>query len=98
MFGASWNMKTIGKEGGYLFTFTAERCQEEREGQEASFEQLFDMFPTGTQHINYNEETGDGEYLLDGAMVQESDTTRLRRVKELYDLQVDLVEADNSYE
>lgn len=95
MFGANWNTKTIGKEGGYLFTFTPKRCQGEREGQEADFEQLFDMFPTGTLHINYNEETGDGEYLLDGAMVQESDTIRLRRVKEVYDLQVDLVEADN---
>lgn len=94
MYGANLKGKTLGHdESKEFFSFEADVVSEgARQGQDEFFDRLFDMFPTGTDHIYYDDTTDSGGYRVNGEMFQESGTLRLQEIKILLDQQVSLME------
>lgn len=85
---------------GRNFYFFPEQCIDERDGQDDTFLALFDRFPTGATHLSYDEDSNIGGYCIDGGEeVTEAGDLRCSGLKEVHDLQVDLVDnAGNSHE
>ena len=81
------------RSDGKNFSFDSSTCINERDGQGSDFDQMFDMYPTGTTHVEYDEDAAQGGYAIsDGELVTEDVSYRHQKIKEIFDAQVNLVE------
>jgi len=92
--------KFMWASDGRNFSFDANACVGSRDGQDDTFLALFDRFPAGATNLSYDEDSNIGGYCIDGGEeVTEAGDLRCIGLKEVHDLQVDLVDnADNGYE